>query len=295
MDKTAVIRRRCSVTFSHISQKTITAAVYNRIYNSVHNNERTFVCGEETDMRAAETETEDLLYAENIEENTAENDFSLITISDEDYERAKSFMDSFNRLMTYYKCAMMEVETKLNVLSEVFSHRLDRNPINSIKCRLKSPESIGAKLTKKGCHMTLNAIEANLNDIAGVRVTCPFIEDVYLLAEALLRQDDVELLEAKDYIKNPKPNGYRSLHLIVIVPIFLPNEKQYVKVEVQLRTIAMDFWAALEHQLKYKKSYEFTDEMAEELYNCAVISAELDRRMDALRRSVLSDDDDEEL
>ena len=135
----------------------------------------------------------------------------------------------------------------------------------------------------------MNAIEANLNDIAGVRVTCPFIEDVYLLAGALLGQDDITLLEAKDYIKNPKPNGYRSLHLIVIVPIFLPTEKQYVKVEIQIRTIAMDFWAALEHQLKYKKNYEYSDRMAEELYLCAEISANLDTRMDRLRRSVLGD------
>lgn len=231
----------------------------------------------------------------------SDQDFSLITISNEDYERAKSFMDSFNRLMTYYRCAMMEIETKLNVLNEAFSHRLDRNPINNIKCRLKSPESIGMKLRKKGCRMTLDAIEANLSDIAGVRVTCPFIEDVYLMAEALLKQDDIELLEAKDYIKNPKANGYRSLHLIVMVPIFLPNEKQYVRVEIQLRTIAMDFWAALEHQLKYKKNYEYTEEMAAELYSCAEISAALDQRMDALRRTVLNgkplgddDDDDDE-
>ncbi len=222
-----------------------------------------------------------------IEEDSAE--FPPVVFQNEEFERTKVFFQQFNRMMTYYKCAMMEIETKFNVLNEAFSHRIDRNPINSIHCRLKSLDSIREKLAKKGCKLTMNAIEANLNDIAGVRVTCPFIEDVYLLAGALLGQDDITLLEAKDYIKNPKPNGYRSLHLIVIVPIFLPTEKQYVKVEIQIRTIAMDFWAALEHQLKYKKNYEYSDRMAEELYLCAEISANLDTRMDRLRRSVLGD------
>ncbi|SDA16832.1 putative GTP pyrophosphokinase [Ruminococcus sp. YE71] len=222
-------------------------------------------------------------------EETETAEYPLMVFQNEEFERTRLFFEQFNRMMTYYKCAMMEIETKFNVLNEAFSHTLDRNPINSVHCRLKSPESIRAKLEKKGCKMSMNAIEANLNDIAGIRVTCPFIEDVYLLAGALLNQDDITLLEAKDYIKNPKPNGYRSLHLIVIVPIFLPAEKQYVKVEIQIRTIAMDFWAALEHQLKYKKSYEYNEEMANELYLCAEISANLDARMDRLRRSVLGD------
>ena len=225
-----------------------------------------------------------------VEEETSENtdnDFSLITLSNEDYARAKSFLFSFNKLMTYYKCGMMEIETKLNVLNEAFSHRLDRNPINSIKCRLKSPESIGMKLSKKGCRMTLDAIGATLSDIAGVRVTCPFIEDVYLLADALLKQDDIELLEAKDYIKNPKSNGYRSLHLIVIVPIFLPNEKQYVKVEIQLRTIAMDCWASLEHQLKYKKNIGSSTELiVSELKRCADEIASTDLTMQTIRELI---------
>ena len=127
-------------------------------------------------------------------------------------------------------------------------------------------------------------MEENLKDIAGVRVVCSFQADVYSLAEALLSQDDVTLLEKKDYIANPKPNGYRSLHMIVGIPIFLAHEKRMMKVEIQLRTIAMDFWASLEHQLRYKKDNEFTDEMAEELYQCGQLSADLDRRMDRLRK-----------
>lgn len=216
--------------------------------------------------------------------------YDITVFEPEDYRRTRMFLSLFRKLMSYYRCAMFEIETKFNVLNEAFSQSLDRNPINSIKCRLKSPESIQAKLEKIGCPLTLESIENNLDDIAGVRVTCPFIDDVYLVAEALLKQDDITLLQAKDYIKNPKPNGYRSLHLIVIVPIFLPKEKQYVKVEIQLRTIAMDFWAALEHQLKYKKTYAFTEEMQNELYECAAESAKLDERMNDLRNRVLTED-----
>lgn len=190
------------------------------------------------------------------------------------------------RLMSYYRCAMMEIETKLNVLNEEFSWELDHNPISSIKNRLKSMPSIIGKLERKGHPLSMENIEEHLMDVAGVRVICPFPEDVYAMRDALIRQDDVVLLEEKDYIKNPKPNGYRSLHLIVGIPIFLAKEKKMMKVEVQLRTIAMDFWASLEHQLRYKKNSYFTKEMAEELTECARISADLDLRMDAIRKSV---------
>lgn len=188
--------------------------------------------------------------------------------------------------MAYYRCAMMEIETKLNVLNEEFSLQYDRNPINSIKTRLKSAESMREKLEKRGLPLSITAIEENLADVAGVRVICSFPKDVYTIADALLKQDDIRLVEMKDYIKNPKPNGYRSLHLIVTVPIFLAKEKKLMKVEIQLRTIAMDSWASLEHQLRYKKDYEFTEEMKSELLHCANLSAELDARMDALRSKV---------
>ena len=193
---------------------------------------------------------------------------------------------AFSKLMAYYRCAMMEIETKMNVLNVEYSLRFDRNPISAIKTCLKSPVSIREKLTRRGYDVTVDNIESVLNDVAGVRVVCSFPEDVYTIARALLKQDDVQLLEKKDYILNPKENGYRSLHLIVAVPIYLAHEKKIMRVEIQLRTIAMDFWASLEHQLRYKKDVNFTDEMAKELKFCAELSAELDRRMDTLREQV---------
>lgn len=194
----------------------------------------------------------------------------------------------YRKLMAYYTCAMMEVETKLNVLNEEFSLQYDRNPINSIKTRLKSFDSIIEKLQRKELPMDdFDVIEQSLNDIAGVRVICSFPEDVYMLAEALLKQDDIRLLERKDYIASPKANGYRSLHLIVEVPIFLAQEKRLMKVEVQLRTIAMDFWASLEHQLKYKKELENTEELTRELLECAEVSAALDAKMEEIRKRIM--------
>ena len=208
----------------------------------------------------------------------------LMTNVDEDVLRwAQEKGMDLQRLMTYYKCAILEIETKLRVLDEEYSLQHDRNPINTIKTRLKSIPSIMEKLERKNIEVSLPSIEQNLNDIAGIRVVCSFIQDVYTIAEALLKQDDITLVEKKDYIKNPKENGYRSLHLIVEVPIFLEKEKRSVKVEIQLRTIAMDCWASLEHQLRYKKEIDFTTEMQNELLECAKLSVELDSRMDALR------------
>lgn len=201
-------------------------------------------------------------------------------------ELGNTYMKRFSTLMAYYRCAIMEIETKFNVLNQEFSLRYDRNPINSIKSRLKSIESIHDKLERKGLPLSVASIDENLSDVAGVRVICSFTEDVYTLSDALLSQDDITLIEIKDYIKNPKPNGYRSLHLIVSVPIFLAKEKKPMKVEIQLRTIAMDSWASLEHQLRYKKDNEFTEEMSKELLICANLSSELDSRMDALRAKV---------
>ncbi len=192
----------------------------------------------------------------------------------------------FVKLMSYYKCAMMEIETKFNVLNEEYSLAHDRNPISSIKTRLKKPSSIKEKLERRGLEVSVENMEKNLTDIAGVRVICSFPEDVYTLAGALLQQDDVRLITMKDYIANPKQNGYRSLHMIVEIPIFLAQQKKMMRVEIQLRTIAMDFWASLEHQLCYKKDNEFTEDMAQELFECARKSAELDLRMDELRKNV---------
>lgn len=198
-------------------------------------------------------------------------------------ELSRPVMQEFDTIMTYYKCAIMEAETKLKVLNEEFSVQYDRNPISTIKTRLKKLDSIKEKLDRDGFPFTVESMEKNLNDIAGIRVICAFPDDVYLVADALLKQDDVILLSRKDYIANPKPNGYRSLHLIVTIPVFFANEKKLMKVEIQLRTISMDSWASLEHQLRYKKKIEFTDEMADEMLYCAQLSAELDARMGALK------------
>lgn len=195
----------------------------------------------------------------------------------------------FQRLMAYYRCAMMEIETKLKVLNEEFSLMYDRNPIASIKTRIKSMPSIIEKIERRDLSFDVESVENYINDIAGVRVICSFPEDVYSIADALLNQDDIMLIRKKDYIENPKANGYRSLHLIVAVPIYLEHEKRLMKVEIQLRTLAMDFWASLEHQLRYKKDFEFTEEMAKELYACAEQSAALDMRMDKLRKSVMKE------
>ena len=207
------------------------------------------------------------------------------------FENTLPKFQEYNKLMAYYRCAIMEIETKFNVLNEEFSLQYDRNPINGLKSRLKKFTSITEKLERKGLPLSVESIEENLNDIAGIRVVCAFPDDVYMLADAFLAQDDITLIQKKDYIANPKPNGYRSLHLIVSVPIFLAHEKRVMKAEIQLRTIAMDSWASLEHQLRYKKDFEFTEHMANELQICAHLSAELDARMDALRDLIQSGND----
>lgn len=208
-----------------------------------------------------------------------------VVLSDEFIDFMEENKRPMETMMAYYRCAVMEVETKFKVLNEQFSLQYDRNPIESIKTRVKSMESLMKKMRTKNVSMNLDDIEENIRDIAGVRVVCSFPEDIYLLAELLLKQDDIILLEKKDYIRNPKPSGYRSLHLIVEVPIFLQDEKRMMKVEVQLRTIAMDFWASLEHKLRYKKNIpqEEAHLLAQELEECARISESLDQRMEAIR------------
>lgn len=212
----------------------------------------------------------------------------ISTITQSSLDEFQEKINNLKTLMTYYKCAMMEIETKFKVLNEEYSLENDRTPINSIKTRLKSIPSIQEKLTRLGYdESALERIEDCIYDIAGVRVVCSFIEDVYSLADTLLKQDDIFLIAKKDYIRNPKQNGYRSLHLIVAIPIFLAHEKRMMKVEVQLRTIAMDFWASLEHQIRYKKDLIFTEKMASELYECAEMSALLDSKMNTLRIDIL--------
>ncbi len=190
----------------------------------------------------------------------------------------------FRELMSYYRCALMEVETKFRVLNEELSLEGEANPIDAIESRLKSPESIIEKVDRKGIDFSVEAIEEHIDDIAGIRVICSFESDVYLIAEALLRQTDVQLIERIDYIANPKPSGYRSLHLVIAIPIFLYDEKKIMKVEVQLRTMAMDMWASLEHKLAYKKEQSAeADRMHANLLECAELSARIDKLMTETR------------
>lgn len=210
----------------------------------------------------------------------------MAAMDEETMQQAQAVSKEFAKLMVYYKCAMLEVQTRFTVLNEAYILEHGRAPVSSIKTRLKTIPSIREKMERRSIPFSLEAMEEGLNDIAGVRVICAFPEDVNTMANTFLQQDDVVLLRKKDYITNPKPNGYRSLHLIIAIPVHLADRKRMTKVEIQIRTIAMDFWASLEHQLRYKRSNEFTEEMAQELYECAQLSAALDNRMDHLRRSV---------
>lgn len=207
-----------------------------------------------------------------------------VLMNSENPEKVLQNMQPFINLMMNYECALMEIETKLKVLNTEFALQHNRNPFESIKCRLKKPISIVDKMKKKGLDITIENIENNLTDIAGIRVICSFPEDIYAVSELLIKQDDINVVCVKDYIRNPKPNGYRSLHLIVEIPIFLSNEKKYMKVEVQFRTIAMDFWASLDHKLKYKKdNLKHPEIIAQELKKCADMSTAMDYKMQEIR------------
>lgn len=213
----------------------------------------------------------------------------LDKLSETDTMKLLEVTRPFAELMTQYRCAIMEIETKLNVLNAEFSLAYSRNPIESIKTRLKSPKSILEKLHRKGYEISTESIEQNLSDVAGIRVICSFVEDIYTLEKMLSGQDDIILLERKDYIADPKPNGYRSLHLIVDIPIFLTSQKKHMKAEVQFRTIAMDFWASLEHKLKYKKDIKDADEVAAELKEVADTISAMDLKMQQLHKRIQGD------
>lgn len=197
-------------------------------------------------------------------------------------ETAQPFLE----LIMHNECALKEIETKLNVLNDEFSLRHNYNPIESIKTRVKDPLSIVEKMKRKGIPATIENMEERLNDIAGIRVICSFPEDIYVLAELLVRQDDITLIRKKDYIANPKPNGYRSLHLILGIPIFLSSGKKMMKVEAQFRTIAMDFWASLEHKMRYKQNIENAEDIARELRLCAEAINSIDYRMQDIRNRI---------
>lgn len=201
-------------------------------------------------------------------------------------KRMMGTMIDYKELMMMYTCAMKEVQTKFEVLSTEFKVRHQRNPITSITTRLKRTSSITEKMTKLRKPFTLDSIEENIHDIAGIRVICNYIDDIYMIADALLKQDDVTLIEQKDYIANPKPNGYRSLHLIIKVPVFFADQRRDMKVEVQIRTIAMDFWASLEHQLKYKQEIPEQEEIVARLKACAETINATDEEMLKIRKQM---------
>ncbi len=211
------------------------------------------------------------------------------SVIDKLFEGSSRIMESaqpFMELLMHNECALKEIETKLNVLNDEFSLQYNYNPIETIKTRVKDPMSIIEKMKRKGITPTIENIENTLNDIAGIRVICSFPEDIYAIAEMLINQDDVNLISQKDYIANPKPNGYRSLHLIVEVPIFLSKGKKFMRVEVQFRTIAMDFWASLEHKMRYKKDIENAEDIARELKLCADAINTIDYRMQDIRNRI---------
>lgn len=197
-------------------------------------------------------------------------------------EKVLEQLYQFIELEHLYESAIREVKTKLEILDSEFKTKYDYNPIHHIEDRLKSPQSMMEKLRRKGMTFSTENVRNTLHDIAGVRVICNYIEDIYSVAEFLTRQDDVTLIKTKDYIKNPKPNGYRSLHLVIETPVFLSDRKELVHVEVQIRTIAMDFWASLEHQLKYKTESEVSAELAQQLKDCAEVIAATDLKMQSI-------------
>ena len=193
----------------------------------------------------------------------------------------------FRELNMRYACAIREVKTKLEVLNDDLAVRNQRNPIQMIKSRVKKPESIIEKLHRRGFPISVESVRENLYDVAGIRVICSFVDDIYTVAEMLARQDDINVLMVKDYIRCPKVNGYRSYHMIIEVPVFFSDRRENMRVEVQIRTIAMDFWASLDHQLKYKKSFvDLNGEISGELKQCADVIAQTDNKMLEIRKRI---------
>lgn len=210
------------------------------------------------------------------------------------YDRRRQMADTvidYKEMRMRYSCAIKEVRTKFDVLNSEFNVRYQRNPITSISSRLKSSSSIMRKLERKNLNFSLENVKNHLFDVAGIRVVCSYVDDIYMLAQALAKQDDITVIKEKDYIKNPKPNGYRSYHMIVNVPVFFSDRTENMAVEVQIRTIAMDFWASLEHQLKYKQEVPNQKEIVQQLSECAEQIASVDKKMWRVRQQIeLSED-----
>lgn len=209
-------------------------------------------------------------------------------------DRYQIFEHASKSLFKKYEAAILEMKTRFEILDADLEFRFNRNPIHHIETRLKKPRSVFEKLIRYEKQLTLESMEENVLDIAGLRVIASYIDDVYALVKVLSMQDDLEIIKVKDYIANPKPNGYRSLHIIVKIPIYFLDRKQYVPVEIQFRTIAMDFWASLEHTLKYKKNRELEGiDMYDELKNCSDIIKDVEHRMQILMHAVQTNDVEE--
>lgn len=203
-----------------------------------------------------------------------------------DYSRLNHLKKEMTRFMLAYKFALDEVSTKINILEEEFQLIHEYNPIEHINTRLKTPESIIKKAHRKNVELSLSSIKENMRDIAGIRINCSFNSDIYKLSEMIQKQRDIEVIEYKDYIQNPKPNGYRSLHLILKIPVFMTDRVEHVFVEMQIRTIAMDFWASLEHKIFYKFNKSVPEKITKELKEAAESANELDQKMENLQKEV---------
>ncbi|WP_240508019.1 GTP pyrophosphokinase [Virgibacillus indicus] len=201
-------------------------------------------------------------------------------------EQLKAVKEEMTRFMLTYKFGMDEMNTKLNILKEEFQHIHEYNPIEHIKSRIKSPESILKKVHRKNLEISLDSIRKNIHDIVGIRIVCSFISDIYRVSKMIQNQKDIKLIECKDYIKNPKPNGYKSLHLILSIPVFMSDREEEVFVEIQIRTVAMDFWASLEHKIYYKYNKSIPENLTKELTDAAMVANELDDRMEQLNREM---------
>ncbi|MCM3600802.1 GTP pyrophosphokinase family protein [Robertmurraya korlensis] len=212
-----------------------------------------------------------------------------------DLKLLKKFKNELTRFMMLYQFGIDELNTKIDILKQEFQYIHDYSPIEHVKSRIKSPESILKKVQRKNIDLSLPSIKENIKDIAGIRITCSFISDIFEISRMLENQSDIEVVEKKDYINHPKPNGYQSLHLIVKIPVFMSNGIENVYVEVQIRTIGMDFWASLEHKIYYKFDNEVPAYLSKELKNAADTVAMLDKKMEVLHeeiRKLDSDDDD---
>lgn len=202
-------------------------------------------------------------------------------------EQIRKLKQEFTRFMMSYKFAMDEVKTKIDILNQEFNYIHEYNPIEHVKTRLKTPESILKKVYRKGYELSLDSIKENIHDIAGIRIICSFVSDIYKISQMLAKQEDIQVIMYKDYIKNPKPNGYRSLHLVVKVPVFMSDRVENVSVEIQIRTIAMDFWASLEHKIYYKYDKDVPEDLIRQLKEAAEAAAELDKKMENIHNQVL--------